>query len=334
MVRPKKVSERKQEDYFANLVNEGVKTPKAPSGVKREIISAALGVVDHDRLDLIDVISCMLDESFPSLLDDGLKLSDGATTANIACYVGILMRQGNKLDREGRDYWIKPLVELGIVKQVTFRPETRDFVDGHLRAKSPNSAYRLDSDFVRILKQGELKKIESFFGTNETAKRRLLHAKIIGESLASHGNGPHAELIHLACAHYAPHFLKGYEIVYVDDADGDRISEDEKRKFDQFGITLTLGDSWPDVLLVNPKENTIWFIEAVVSDGEVDATKMQRFQQFCQRNGKSFGGATTCYHTWKELASRQCSQENLVTGSYIWVASDPTKHLLIETCII
>lgn len=333
MTRGKKVTEKKQEDYFRNLKKEGVKPPKAPNGVKKEMISTALSLVDYDRPDLVDVVLCLLDESFPSLIVEGLKISDGATTANIACYVGILMRHGNKLDREGRDYWIKPLVELGIIKLVTFRPETRDFVDGHLRAKSPNSAYRLDPDFVGLLKRGKLKDIKSFFGSNETANRRLLHAKIIEESLASHGNGPHAELIQLACTHYAHHFLPGYEIVYVDDADGDRISEDEKRKLDHFGITLTLQDCWPDVLLVNPRENAIWFIEAVVSDGEVDATKMRRFHAYCEHHGKTFGGATTCYHTWKDLASRQTRQENLVSGSYIWVASDPTKHLLIETCL-
>ena len=329
MTRAKKDSERKQEDYFSNLKNEGVKSPKAPSGVKKEMISTALSLVDHESPDLIDVILCLLDDSFPSLLVEGLTISDGATTANIACYVGILMRRGNKLDREGRDYWIKPLVELGIIRLVTFRPETRDFIDGHLRAKSPNSAYRLNSDFVALLKRGREKDIKSFFGSNETTKRRLLHAKLIKDSIATHGNGPHAELIILACAHYAPYFLAGYEVAYVDDSDGDRISKNEKKKFAQFGITLTLEDCWPDVLLINPTENSIWFIEAVVSDGEVDAAKMQRFLSYCNRHGKNLGGATTCYHTWKELASRQTRQENLAVGSYIWVASDPTKHLLI-----
>ena len=329
MIRNKKESEKKQEDYFSNLKREGVKSPKNPSGVKKEMISAAFRLVDHENPVLIDVVLCLLDDSFPSLLGEGLTISDGATTSNIACYVGILMRRGNKLDREGRDHWIKPLVELGIIRLVTFRPKTRDFVDGHLRSKSPYSAYCLNSDFVALLKRGKEKDIRSFFASNTTTKRRLLHAKIIKDSKATHGNGPHAELIRLACDHYAPYFLPGYEVLYVDDSDGDRISKQEKKKFDQFGIALTLEDRWPDVLLINPTENSIWFIEAVVSDGEVDGTKMQSFLSYCGRHGKNFGGATTCYHTWMVLASRQTSQENLAVGSHIWVASDPTKHLLI-----
>ena len=199
MIRNKKESEKKQEDYFSNLKREGVKSPKNPSGVKKEMISAAFRLVDHENPVLIDVVLCLLDDSFPSLLGEGLTISDGATTSNIACYVGILMRRGNKLDREGRDHWIKPLVELGIIRLVTFRPKTRDFVDGHLRSKSPYSAYCLNSDFVALLKRGKEKDIRSFFASNTTTKRRLLHAEIIKDSKATHGNGPHAELIRLAC---------------------------------------------------------------------------------------------------------------------------------------
>jgi hypothetical protein len=56
-----------------------------------------------------------------------------------------------------------------------------------------------------------------------------------------------------AVTHYAKRFLPDYEVLYIDDGDGDRITPDEKKKLAQAGIALELGDAMPDVLLVEQK---------------------------------------------------------------------------------
>ena len=45
MVRPRKKEERKQEEYFGNLVREGVPPPYNVSGTSREDIKKALALV-------------------------------------------------------------------------------------------------------------------------------------------------------------------------------------------------------------------------------------------------------------------------------------------------
>jgi len=59
-------------------------------------------------------------------------------------------------------------------------------------------------------------------------------------------------------AGYAPRFLEGYEVLYVDDSDGDRISDEERAKMRAAGAELTLADPMPDVLLWHPETDWLW----------------------------------------------------------------------------
>jgi hypothetical protein len=81
---------------------QGVTKPR----VKQVLDKLGLG----NRPDNVDAVYALLDDEtlswFPSA-PEGTKFSDGASTAHVGCHVGILQRGGGKLDREGRDYWIK-----------------------------------------------------------------------------------------------------------------------------------------------------------------------------------------------------------------------------------
>jgi hypothetical protein len=59
----------------------------------------------------------------------------------------------------------------------------------------------------------------------------------------------HSDLIRAACDYYVPHFLPDYKVIYTDEDDGDRVREPDRANLYAAGITITLDDSMPDVLL-------------------------------------------------------------------------------------
>lgn len=302
-------------------------------GVTKAKILEVLALLDlHGNADLVDAVFALLDNETPSWFPkapDGATIADGASTAHLACHIGILQRGAGKLDREGRDYWIKPLRDLGGIEAVTL--EGNEFVPGHTKAKSPNSSYRLEETFRGIVTSPDgdwQKKLEAWSAKDAARERLAFQAKMAAAAKKSNDTG-HAALINDCVEHYAPRFLDGYQVLYVDDSDGDRISVDEREKMDAAGATLTLSDPMPDVLLWHPEKDALWVIEAVTSDGEVDAHKVKGMLAFAKRCGKSEVGFTTAYRTWKDVAVRQGKQRNIAIDTFIWIKEDPSKQLLL-----
>ena len=303
--------------------------------VSKEKIGRVLAKIDlSENSDLVDAVFALLDNETPSWFAKPIKngtIFDGASTAHLACHIGILQRGNVKLDREGRDYWIKPLRDLGGIEAITL--DDGAFVAGHIKAKSPNSAYRLEEKFVAILQapDGHWEKLLAEWTQEETARERLVFQANLAETARSQADTGHASLISDCVTHYAPRFLPNYQVLYVDDSDGDRISDDERAKMQAAGALLTLEDPMPDVLLWNPDKDALWVIEAVTSDGEVDAHKVNGMQAFANRCGKNEVGFTTAYLTWKAAAARQATQRNIAVETYIWIRDDPSKQLLLTT---
>lgn len=128
--------------------------PDAYQGVTRKRVEDVLKTVDRFTPDQRDAVFALLDnieeswyhykyKNFPK----GFKFCDGATTAHVACHFGIWQRGESKSDREGRDYWLKPLWEIGAMEKVFFDANTNCFVPGHPVAKSNYTAYRLAPSF-------------------------------------------------------------------------------------------------------------------------------------------------------------------------------------------
>lgn len=140
-----------REDYIAS---GKLPVPPKLSGVSKEKVALVLGMIDRATPDMIDVVFSLLDDHHHSLFKKaplGARFRDGATVAHIATHVGILQRNDGKLDREGRDYWLKPLWELGAVEKTYYDSKTQSFLPGHPVAKSPNNCYRLTPSFTAIL---------------------------------------------------------------------------------------------------------------------------------------------------------------------------------------
>lgn len=325
------------QDDVARLRSARIKAVGRPhpdelQGVDKSRVRSVLAALDLVNPDLIDCVFALLDNETPSWFPkspEGTTFSDGASTAHLACHIGVLQRGRTKLDREGRDYWIKPLRDLGGFEAVTLLDGA--FVPGHVKAKSPNSAYRLAESFIAILQalDGQWQAMLAAWAAEDAARERLTFQAEMADAARSLVDSGHADLIAASVEHYAPRFLPGYEVLYVDDSDGDRISAAERTAMERAGAVLTLDDPMPDALLWNPETDHLWVIEAVTSDGEVDAHKVVGMKRFAERCGKTGVGFTTTYRTWKEAAARQGAHRNIAVATYIWIQADPAKQMLI-----
>lgn len=308
--------------------------PSSLQGVTKDRIRQVLKFLHlGDNADLIDGVFALLDdqtESWFSRAPSGAKIADGATTAHLACHIGILQRGNSKLDREGRDYWIKPLRELGGIEPLTLHDG--EFIAGHVKAKSPNSCYRLNQTFKAILTapESEWRGLLTAWARDDVTRERRAFQAQMAEIARKLVDSSHADLIRASVEHYAARFLHGYEVLYVDDSDGDRISKAERERMQRAGVQLTLDDAMPDVLLWNRDRDHLWVIEAVTSDGEVDLHKVMQMKNLAKRCGKSGVGFTTTYRTWKDAAARQGAHTNIAVDTYIWIQADPAKQFKVE----
>lgn len=309
--------------------------PECFQGVTKERVQQVVaGIGLGTKADLVDGVFALMDNETPSWFPkapDGAKFADGASTAHLACHIGILQRGQNKLDREGRDYWIKTLRELGGIEAITLYEGA--FIAGHVIAKSPNSAYRLAEDFKTILRAPNDNwpaMLKTWASQDAARQRREFQAETAEASRLLVDTG-HSDLIRASVKHYVPRFLPDFEVIYVDDGDGDRITADDRARLARAGIELKLGDAMPDVLLWNAKSSRLWVIEAVTSDGEVDLHKVNQLQALAKRSGKAGIDFTTTYRTWKDAAARQGAHGNIAVGTYIWIQADPAKQFKVDS---
>lgn len=310
--------------------------PRSLQGVTKERLAAVLSRIDLNTTDIVDAVFALLDDHQRSWFTNApatAKFCDGATTAHIGCHVGILQRGRGKLDREGRDYWLKPLWQIGAIEKVYLDSVSKQFLPGHPIAKSSNSAYRLAPSFVNILRapDDQWPTLLAYWTKEDAIRTRLETQAQIAEQSRNVVDTKHSDLIRAAVEFYSPAFLPGYQVLYVDESDGDRVSGKDRSRLAMAGIELLLSDSMPDVLLWHPDRDHLWVIEAVTSDGEVDCHKAQQLQALAVRSGKSGVGFTTVYATWRAAALRQARLKNIHVGTYIWIQEDPTKHLLVST---
>jgi len=335
MLSDMSLHERIQQARVAAISRGEAPHPDSFQGVTKAKITAVLKRIDRLSQDLVDAVFAFLDDELRNLFPnapESARFCDGATTAHVGCHVGIIQRGKSKLDREGRDYWLKPLWEIGALEKIFLEPKSRQFIIGHPIAKSPNSAYRLAPSFRDILKanEGEWDRLLAEWIREDAVRERLeLQARLAEESRRA-VDTKHSDLIQSAIVHYAPRFLSGYEVLYVDDGDGDRIREDDRAKLAAAGIEIALADAMPDVLLWNKARNALWVIEAVTSDGEVDSHKVQQIKALAARSGISEVGFTTAYPTWKVAGSRQGRFKNICPETFIWIQEDGSKHFRVE----
>jgi hypothetical protein len=317
-----------------NALRESIQEPPDSfQGVSKQRIAEVLRVLALETEDCVDVVFALLDDEHESWFakpPPNARFCHGASVAHIACHVGIMQRGRGKLDREGRDYWLKPLRDVGAVEPIYLDSTTRTFLPGHPVAKSPNSAHRLAEEFRTILRSDDWRPLLRDWAQEDRIRQRLVFQGEQSETTRTQVDTKHVDLIRACCELYVPRFLPGYSILFVDDADGDRVTEEERERLRAAGLELSLQDAWPDVLLWNEGTDSIWVIEAVTSDGEVDEHKARQLRALAERSGKVRVDFTTAYPTWKLAAQRQARHKNIADGSHVWIREDPSKHYLAE----
>ncbi len=330
------------EERVRAIREEAVRAGREPvpnqfQGVAKARVKRVLTMIDRSSPDIVDAVYALLDDQtpswFPSGASNGLRFCDGASTAHIACHVGILQRDGRKLDREGRDYWIKPLREVGAIEPVMLLKETGAFIAGHPIAKSSNSGYRLAADFVEVLMAPEevlAERVSQWIAADSVRQRLEMQAEAAQQALLG-VDTKHSDLIRAAVDKYAPGFLPGYQVLYVDDGDGDRIPAEAKVRLKRAGIAIELCDAMPDVLLWNSTTGSFWVIEAVTSDGEVDFHKVVQVTALIERSQREAQiGFTTVYRTWRDVATRQGRFKNLAPDTCLWILEDPSREFVVK----
>lgn len=329
-------SGEKDEEYFARLRRELGEPLPNKMGISRERVERVLKQIDISDRNTVSVVMALLDDRLPNAYDmppEGARFKDGASTSHLFCHAGILQQGEKKIDREGRDYHIKPLVDIGAIEQIYLDSMKREFVSGHPKAKSPNNCYRLSQSFIDLLRQPEDRLQESLRSwiSEDQKRERLKMQREAAEESAKQIANPHAELIRALAAIYVPQFLHGFEVIYSDFEDGERITEEHRNLLKKAGIELTLEDPYVDLLLWNSTTNEFWVCESVISDGEVDIHKVKGVIRMLERHNKKVKGFTTAYLTWKDAASRQGSEKNIAPMTYLWILEDPSKHWLAQT---
>ncbi|MFP7277742.1 BsuBI/PstI family type II restriction endonuclease [Exiguobacterium indicum] len=233
-------------------------------------------------------------------------------------------------DRETvRDYILKPMYDLGILRKGYLVSDNEyenfqtDIVLDYHHYKSGNNFYVLTESFIKLLQccEEDLNKMIKSWVRTSRAKELQIRKEA---NKIKYGN-LHSQLIDASISIFVPKYLPGLEVIYVDNADGDRIGEEYKEKMVEANLELGLEDRFPDVILRHPETDYYWFIDAVEHDGEFDITRVEDIKKSFKRKGKRVLGFTTVYRDWKTAYSRQSTYGNLAPTTTMWIMEDAGK---------
>jgi hypothetical protein len=275
----------------------------------------------------------------PTLANAGLTLSAGATTRQLFEFAAPRLGK-TRIDRELRDEVWPRLRELGIVQRSYVltakeaRAEGRLIEYGvHRRAKSPNNGYALTEEARQLLlkasDQDWKRKLNGFLvGDSDRRLRVLQHEAAMAAAVAP---GDHSKLMRAAADALRTTRLPDYELVFIDDADEQRIKAEWEKKLEPRGLLPDLDSLWPDAILVRDSDRSLWFIDAVTTDGEIDETRRAELEAWASARRYRVAGYTTAYETWKRTAARQARMKNLAVGTNVWIAEDGGKLFVVES---
>lgn len=288
-----------------------------------------LGLATQER---VETVLALLDRTTPSpfqaLAKVGVPFAAGAGTRQILDYIGPKLGK-TRMDRELRDYIMLPLREVGILGKAWVDPDSHEVVPNYWKSKSPNNVYRLIEEFVELvsLREDDFEvAVEQWESATEERTTRVLTAE--AAALAERDD---QRLVNITVEVYCPNFLPEYEVVFIDDRDGERIAPEYADAVERLRLPLDLSSRWPDVILNVPGTNRCWIVDCVETDGEVDAVRRGEMEESFEGRALGIDGFTTVYRTIRRFAQRQTQMDNVAIDTYVWIAEIGGAQYLKKT---
>lgn len=273
--------------------------------------------------------------------------------ADLCCYVLLAMAevgQGKSFSKSRND-WIRIHDILIFIKEnyhieyaensrETFRKQAIHHFrnaalieDNGKATNSPNYRYRLTNEFLSLLKSHGKKEWQIYLNEFRKEHQSLINIYVskkqmkkmpvqIDGNLFTFSPGKHNELQKYILEEFAPRFAQNCQCLYV----GDTIQKDmikNIQKLKELGLTITMHDKMPDVVLYRQDKDWIYFIESVTSVGSMDSKRVFELQEITKniKSGKIFVTAFLDFATYKKFSS------NLAWETEVWIASAP-EHMI------
>jgi len=284
---------------------------------RAKTVLLALGLDDPRQLECVMVLmDDMTPSPFTALASAGLKFSSGATTRQIFDEISLRLRL-RSIDREMRDYIQLPLREVGILRKGYADSTSGSVILDRWVPKSSSNVYVVDPDFRGML---ELKSdTESSEALDAWIRNRDERVARIHSAEARSASGDVTRLVPATLEMYCPWYLPDYEVVFVDDSDGQRIAAKWREGVDRLGLPLDLESRWPDIVLNMPGTNRCWIVDCVETDGEVDPVRRKEIAEHFAERSLVLDGFTTVYRTMRRFTERQQVMDNIAPYTFVWV---------------
>jgi hypothetical protein len=293
-----------------------------------------------------EVLVVLSDDESPHPMErlavDGHSISLGAGTRPLFDAAARNLGRQRSFDRELRDDVFPTLITVGLLDKVYINSreiskETGQLITRgqHPVAKSPNSGYALTSEARKLLldiPDDEWPSARDAWLTQSQSRRQQAMRRTAGEEVeAAAPTSKHAVLIQQCVVALQSSVAAGFELVFIDDADGERIQKQWRDRLEALNLEPDLASRWPDAILVHNRARALWFIDAVTSDGEIDEPRAKDLRDWAKQRDYEVAGMTTAYANWKRAGSRQASRGNLAIGTTIWIAEDGGKLLRVDS---
>lgn len=112
----------------------------------------------------------------------------------------------------------------------------------------------------------------------------------------------------------------------------DPVAADDERELSKIGLSLDREVALPDLLLLDAEDGTIWFIEVVVTGGEMNERRRSQLVAWAQERGVAVARCrfVSAYRSRADSIFRR-TVGNLAWDTLVWFADEPGRLFRLES---